>query len=168
MCGVQERRPVAALRNSRAARAVLAASVAAAAVVADALSTSWALSALHHPVHLLGPLGLGLQYNSGTAFSLLSGSWLLPVLLVLLVAVGWAAWRAGTRILAVGFGLVLGGALGNVADRFGHHGRVVDFVTLTHWPTFNVADACITVGVVLVACGYLFGGRRPSERPSPS
>ena len=63
----------------------------------------------------------------------------------------WLAWRAPSRGIAVALGLVLGGALGNLADRAlrGHHGQVVDFVTLPHWPTFNVADACITVGVLL-------------------
>ena len=49
-------------------------------------------------------------------------------------------------------GLLLGGALGNLTDRLfrGHHGAVVDFITLTHWPTFNVADSSITIGAVLV------------------
>ncbi|HUA94033.1 MAG TPA: signal peptidase II, partial [Acidimicrobiales bacterium] len=64
---------------------------------------------------------------------------------------------------AVAVGLVLGGALGNLSDRAfrGHHGDVVDFVTLTHWPTFNVADACITVGVVLLVVLYW---REPAPR----
>ena len=54
---------------------------------------------------------------------------------------------------AVGGGLVLGGGVGNLSERVvsGHHGLVADFITLSHWPTFNVADACITVGVVVLA-----------------
>ena len=54
--------------------------------------------------------------------------------------------------MSVAFGLILGGALGNLSDRLfrGHHGAVVDFITFTHWPTFNVADSSITIGVVLV------------------
>ena len=57
-------------------------------------------------------------------------------------------------------GLVLGGGLGQPerAGRRGHHGQVADFITLSHWPTFNVADACITVGVIVVA--------RPPLRPA--
>ena len=39
----------------------------------------------------------------------------------------------------------------------GHHGLVADFITLSHWPTFNVADACITVGVVVLVASLLFG-----------
>jgi signal peptidase II len=52
----------------------------------------------------------------------------------------------------VGFGLVAGGALGNVIDRF-VHGYVVDFIAPRGFYIFNVADACITVGIVLVALG---------------
>jgi signal peptidase II len=64
--------------------------------------------------------------------------------------------------LAVGAGLVLGGAVGNLSERIigGHGGRVPDFITLEYWPTFNVADACVTVGVVIVIAGLLFGNRR--------
>ena len=61
---------------------------------------------------------------------------------------------------AIGGGLVLGGAVGNLSERLisGHHGQVADFITLTHWPTFNVADACVTVGVVVVAITLVLGG----------
>lgn len=134
----------------------MTAAVAAVVVLLDQGTTSWALADLHRRVHLVGPLGLGLEYNSGTAFSLWAGSgdWLVPAVLAALVVVVVLAWRARHMLAAVAFGLVVGGALGNLADRVfrGHHGDVVDFVTLSHWPTFNVADACITAGVlVLVA-----------------
>lgn len=134
-------------------------------VAADQVTTSWAEADLHRPVHLVGPLGLALQYNSGTAFSLFTGAgwWLVPLIAALVVAVAWLAWRSRSRLLSVGYGLVLGGAVGNLADRLvrGHHGDVVDFVTLSHWPTFNLADACITVGIVVVAVGWL---RQPFGR----
>ncbi|MDA8074451.1 MAG: signal peptidase II [Actinomycetota bacterium] len=165
---MQERRAVATLIGARRRALLLTAAVAAAAIAADQATTSWALADLHHPVHLVGPLGLGLQYNSGTAFSLLDGAgdWLVPLVVVVLVGVGWLAWHAGRALLGVAYGLVLGGALGNLADRVlrGHHGDVVDFVTLSHWPTFNVADACITVGVVLAVLAMLFPIRLP---PAP-
>ena len=76
-------------------------------------------------------------------------------MLVVLVA------RVQTLPLAVGGGLVLGGAVGNLSQRIagGHGGRVPDFVTLEHWPTFNLADACVTVGVVVVIWALLFGER---------
>ncbi len=152
---MQERRVVATLIRARHRALWLTAAVAAAVIGADQATTSWALADLHHRVHLVGPLGLALQYNSGTAFSLLEGAgdWLVPLVVVVLVGVGWLAWHAGRTLLAVAYGLVMGGAIGNLADRVlrGHHGDVVDFVTLSHWPTFNVADACITAGVVLAA-----------------
>ncbi|HEX7167995.1 MAG TPA: signal peptidase II, partial [Acidimicrobiales bacterium] len=54
--------------------------------------------------------------------------------------------------MAAGLGLVLGGAVGNLADRLfrDHGGAVVDFVDLQWWPVFNVADIAISVGAVLL------------------
>ncbi len=161
---MQERRAVATLTAGRHRALLATVLVAATAVAADQATTSWALADLHHRVHLVGPLGLALAYNSGVAFSFFAGSgnWLVPVVVVLLVVVCWLAWRTRRTLPAVAYGLVLGGALGNLADRVlrGHHGRVVDFVTLSHWPTFNVADACITAGVVLLVVALVFPPRR--------
>jgi signal peptidase II len=74
------------------------------------------------------------------------------------VVLGIVAARAHTVAQALGAGLVLGGAAGNLSERIvgAHQGQVPDFVTLTHWPTFNVADACVTVGVIVVAATLLF------------
>lgn len=134
-------------------------------IAADQATKSWAVFDLRHPVHVVGPFGLALAYNSGTAFSLFDGTglWLVPVAAALVGILAWLAWRAKTTLVALGLGLVLGGALGNLADRVfrGHHGDVVDFITLRHWPTFNVADAAITLGAVLCAAGYL---RMPHAR----
>jgi signal peptidase II len=129
---------------------VLAFALALVVVVADRVTTTLVEHHLHSVVHLWGPFGLALQFNSGLAFSRFTGrSTLVTVLLVVLVA------RVRTTAQAIGGGLVLGGGVGNLSERVvsGHHGLVADFITLSHWPTFNVADACITVGiVVLVAC----------------
>ena len=59
-------------------------------------------------------------------------------------------------------GLILGGALGNLSDRFfrGQHGAVVDYVDFHFFPSFNVADSCITVGCILLVLSILFDGRR--------
>jgi signal peptidase II len=162
---LQERGTLAPLTGRRRRPLVVTAAVAAVVIAADQAATSWAEADLHRRVHLLGPLGLALQYNSGTAFGLFTGAgdWLVPMVVVLVAAVAWLAWRARSTLLAAGYGLVLGGALGNLGDRVvrGHHGDVVDFFSLSHWPTFNVADACITVGLVLVAIGWLRGPLRP-------
>jgi signal peptidase II len=164
---VQERGAVAPLTSARARRMLLAAGVAAVVVAVDQATKSLAEAGLHGPVHLVGPLGLALGYNSGSAFSLFTGA---PAVLgaVALVLVGvlvFLAWTARSAPVAAAVGLVLGGALGNLADRAfrGHHGDVVDFITLSHWPTFNVADACITVGVVLLVVLY-WRGAGPGAR----
>lgn len=165
---MQERRPVAAL--SRPLRLAIALVVAAAVVVADQVTKSLALHDLRHPVHLVGPLGLALQFNTGSAFSLFTGDGTMLAVVAAILAAGvvWLAWRSSSVPMAVAAGLVLGGAVGNLADRVGR-GRVVDFITLSHWPTFNVADSCITVGVVLVAALYLFApGRQPGRAPTPA
>jgi signal peptidase II len=132
-------------------------------VVADRVTTSLVEHHLHDVVHLWGPFGLALQYNSGLAFSLFTGrstvvTALLGVLVVLLAVV---MLRARTMPQAIGGGLVLGGGVGNLSERLlsTHHGLVADFITLSHWPTFNVADAGITVGVIVLAASLLF------ERP---
>ena len=128
--------------------------IAAAVVVLDQVTKSIALDHLHQPVHLAGPFGLHLTFNSGAAFSLFTGS--TGVIVVVAVAViallGWVAWRSRTIGLSIALGLILGGALGNLSDRLfrGHRGAVVDFITLSHWPTFNVADSSVTIGAILV------------------
>ena len=105
---------------------------------------------------------LALSFNSGFAFSLFSGrAVIITVLLTVAVAVlAVVVARVRTVPQAIGGGLVLGGAVGNLSERLisGHHGQVADFITLTHWPTFNLADACVTVGVVVVAITLVLGG----------
>jgi signal peptidase II len=137
--------------------------VAALVVVADRVTTTLVEDHVHDAVHLWGPFGLALQFNSGLAFSLFTGrSTLVTVLLGLaLLVVGVLLVRVRTMVLAIGGGLVLGGGLGNLSERIvsAHHGLVVDFITLSHWPTFNVADACITIGVIVIIGALLF------ERP---
>lgn len=143
-------------RNGSLRPLIVTVVVAAAVVVVDQLVTSWAVHRLAQgPIHVVGPLNLQLQVNTGSAFGLAQG-WapvigaLAAVVVVVLVALSRRATSTG---LAVAIGLVAGGAVGNLVDRVFRHyrGGVVDFIALRFWPTFNVADACITVGIVLVA-----------------
>lgn len=144
--------------------------VGAAVLAFDQISKSLAIHYLSDsPHHLLGPLGFGLTYNTGSAFSLFSGSSILlsvidVTLLIVLVVVGC---RSKQRIIQIGLGLMIGGAVGNLCDRLvRHHGRgVVDFITLSHWPTFNLADSAIDLGVIVVIIGLLFQ-QRSSQRES--
>ncbi len=162
---MQERRAVAALTRP----GVLAFAIAVVVLVADRVTTALVLDHLHDVRHVWGPFGLAVTYNSGFAFSLFSGrAFAVTVLLcvgVVVLAVIVAQVR--TTTLAVGAGLVLGGAAGNLSERIvgGPGGQVPDFVTLEHWPTFNLADACVTVGVIIVIVALLFGGR---SAPKPN
>lgn len=147
--------------------------VAAATVVValDQLSKQWALSALADgPIDLVGSLRLQLTFNDGAAFSLGRGRSTL-IALVGLVIVGVIirlGLKADQRLWAIGIGVVLGGALGNLSDRAFRAGdgllggRVVDFIDLQWWPVFNVADMSLWVGIGLIV---LAGWR---ERGSPA
>ena len=151
-------------RGSR--RLAVALVVMVAVVAADQLTKWWALSRLSAgPIHLIGTLDLELSRNTGASFSLFQGKAfvLVPVAAVLVAVLAVLAWRAPTAGRAAILGLILGGALGNLADRFfrGDHGAVVDFVALHFWPTFNVADASIVVGCVLLLITLVRGPRLP-------
>jgi signal peptidase II len=115
---------------------------------------------------VLGPLSIVDVHNHGVAFGFLGGGGL-PVLLVtlaaLLLLLGYFARHAERPLLWLPTGLVLGGALGNLADRV-HQGYVTDFIHVPHWPAFNVADIGITCGVVaLVLVLELRGGRAADD-----
>jgi signal peptidase II len=134
--------------------------VAAVVVLVDQITKVWAVSALSDgPVKVVGSLlQFRLTRNPGGAFSL--GTGLTPVLAVLAVAMVVYIVRTTRRtadpIMAFSLALVLGGAVGNLVDRLVRspgilRGEVVDFIKVPHWPTFNVADSAITVGVILIA-----------------
>jgi signal peptidase II len=132
--------------------------VAAAVVVADQLAKWWAVDRLSRgPITIVGSFRLALARNSGGAFGL--GSGFVPMVVLAVIALVVVLFVVGRSIdraaVAVALGLVLGGAVGNLLDRvfrspgFGR-GSVVDFVDLRWWPVFNVADAAITCGCVLL------------------
>ncbi|MBF2088729.1 MAG: lipoprotein signal peptidase [Synechococcales cyanobacterium K44_A2020_017] len=145
-------------------------------LVADQITKYWTVQAL-----ALGetvPIWEGVFHftfvtNTGAAFSLFSdnGTWLrwLSLLVSLgLMAFAWLGPRLN-RLEQVGYGFILGGALGNGIDRFAT-GEVVDFLDfrLIRFPVFNVADICINIGIlcILIAAFTLPpdhpGDRRPS------
>jgi signal peptidase II len=134
------------------------------------------------PLELLGGgLYLVVFRNSGAAFSMATGlTWLLSLIaLGVVVAIVRLAPRLRSTGWAFGLGLVLGGALGNLADRLLRapgplRGQVVDFLSLlapdgSVWPVFNLADSAIVCGgavlVLLAATGQDFDGPR---RPGPA
>lgn len=164
---MQERGTVPALTTPRVVAFVIAVVV----VVVDRVTTTLAVDHLHDVRHIWGPFGLALTFNSGFAFSLFSGR---EVIVSVLLCVGvlvlaWVVAQVRTVPLAIGAGLVLGGAVGNLSERIagGHGGQVPDFVTLDYWPTFNFADACVTIGVVIVVIALLFGQPGRAEDAEP-
>lgn len=124
----------------------------------DQVAKAWALHALADaPRTLMGPVRLSLTRNTAGAFGLGGAAVPFLALLALGLVVVMASTGATTRqpLLAVAVGLVLGGALGNLADRMFRgrgllRGAVVDFVDFRVWPVFNLADAAITCGCLLL------------------
>ncbi|MGH9231017.1 MAG: signal peptidase II [Acidimicrobiales bacterium] len=145
--------------TARRARWSLLLGVAAAVLAADQLTKWWAVETLDtRTIDVVWTLRLHLTINYGSAFSLARGrgaviSLLALVVVAVLLRSGRYATRPGT---AVAIGLVFGGALGNLIDRAFREGDgllgggVVDFIDLQWWPVFNIADAAIVVGALLL------------------
>jgi signal peptidase II len=110
------------------------------------------------PIRLVGDIvHLRFTTNAGGAFGLFGGRpWLFfgATVLVSLIIIATSP-KAASNVSAVGLGLILGGALGNLTDRIIRgpdvSGRVVDFIDLRIWPVFNLADSAIVIGAFLVA-----------------
>jgi len=119
-------------------------------------------------------LQLHLTNNPGAAFSIATNAtWLLTIIAaVVIVATIFFARRLRSKPWACALGLLIGGALGNLTDRFvrapgGGRGHVVDFLELPHWPIFNVADCCVVTAACLIALLAFLGigidGRRVGQ-----
>lgn len=146
---------------------------------ADQLSKWWAVETLAPPpegdgrvIDLIWGLKLNYAENTGMAFSkgAESGRWIALVVIVITVVMVVVAARATTTAQLVLIGIVIGGALGNLADRLFRatdglfSGAVVDFINPGWWPVFNVADASVVCGGLLLVW---FGTREPA-RPAAS
>ena len=131
------------------------------------------------PTELIGELvRIAKTYNDGAIFGLLDATASLMAVLSVFVIIGisWYEWRHGARmgpLVTIGLGLLLGGAVGNLIDRvrFGH---VIDFVDMgigdTRWYAWNISDAAVFVGIVVLFIAALLGdraipGRRSGQQP---
>ena len=151
-----------------------------AAVVADQATKQLVASTLPlgEQTAELGPFSIHHVQNSGIAFGLFPTATTI-VIAVTAFAVGWMVVffaRSGARhpVLPVALGLVIGGSVSNLVDRI-RLGHVTDFLDLTFWPAFNLADTFIVVGVVVLLGALVASDREPrrlrpvtpSEAPSP-
>jgi len=157
--------------------------VAAIALAADFVSKSWATSHLEpgrtgQPLVLIeGHLSLIRAENHGGAWGLFQHAdevlqrpffLIVNVVAAVFIVSLYGRLRPGQTALRWGLPFVLGGALGNVADRI-RFGHVVDFIDMyarlgggvRHWPTYNVADVAICIGVGLMAVDMLWPRRQP-------
>ena len=144
-------------------------------VAIDQLTKAWAVSRLADgPIDVIGEhVRFELTHNSGSAFSGFQSY--TPVLAVLATVIAILIARAVRRAtdpwILTGLVLVLGGALGNLVDRFARspgvlRGHVVDFVVVGWWPVFNFADSCVTIGAILLIVRTLFPPRTKTEEPT--
>ena len=116
---------------------------------------------LYQTVAVMPYFNFTLAHNSGAAFSFLAGAggwqrWFF-IVLALVVSAVLVVWlsrlKAAAKMEAIAISLIIGGAIGNVLDRF-LHGYVIDFIDVYigsyHWPAFNIADAAICIGAILL------------------
>lgn len=144
-------------------------------VVVDQLSKFWVLDRFADGSVLnLNWVLMHLVWNPGAAFSIPMPTPVIQgaVALVALYLVVRAIPKTTSKLFAVCYGAILGGALGNLIDRFLYDGKVVDFIDLNFWPlttfpVFNIADIGISVGVAIVVVGlaiYDFKHREPATQ----
>ncbi len=152
--------------------------VAALVIVADQV-TKWAIVewvGLYEKVPLNSFINLTHQRNTGAAFSLLAeaGGWQRWFFVVLATVVSaviaiwlWRVRNERQAVLSAGLALVLGGAIGNLIDRLSY-GYVTDFIQVWFgdwaYPSFNVADAGITIGAALLIIDALFFSGREERK----
>lgn len=132
-------------------------------ILLDQSTKYWAFRTLipYQPEAVLPMVNLMLAYNTGAAFSFLSGTgdwhrWLFTgfsAVMSLVISVWMIRLPQSARLQLVGLSLILAGAVGNLVDRL-LLGHVIDFIDVYyahyHWPAFNLADSAICVGAFLL------------------
>jgi len=142
-------------------------SVAGVVLVLDVVTKILAVKLLPpgQPVSIIGDtVTWTLVRNSGAAFSMATGyTWMLTLIATGVVGgIFWMGRRLVSPWWAVGLGMILGGATGNLVDRFFRapgplQGHVVDFLSIGWWPVFNVADPSVVGGAILLVVLSIFG-----------
>jgi signal peptidase II len=140
--------------------------------LADQL-TKWIVvhtMSLHESIQIIpGIFSITRIHNSGIAFGLFPGIpdvfMVVTLLSMLIVIYFYLTVEPRTVALAVGCALILGGALGNLLDRFRLH-YVVDFINFNFWPAFNIADSAVSIGVALLLLNFLLEKKGVAEDAS--
>ena len=146
--------------------------VAALIIALDQATKTWIVHDIMAPprwIEVTSFFNIVMVWNKGASFGLFStqSPWTQAILggFAIVISIVLAVWmyRARSKWLAVALGLVIGGALGNAIDR-AIYGAVADFLDFHaygyHWPSFNVADIAISVGVVMLLFDGLLEKRR--------
>ena len=142
----------------------------------DQISKWWIVTEIMQPpryIPVFPSFNLVMGWNKGISFGIFDSSsppnqWLLISLALMIVTalLIWL-WRTDSRIISVALGMIVGGALGNVIDRI-HYGAVADFLDFYigdfHWPAFNIADAGITIGVIILVLESIFIGSENNKK----
>jgi signal peptidase II len=158
-----------------AQRLRLTMAIALAVIAIDQLSKHWAVNALtgEPPRHVFWTLQWNLSFNSGMAFSKGQGIGpiigLVAVIVVVVIMVG--VRKNVNPVVAVAAGFVVGGALGNLADRVFRgdgwlDGSVIDFIDFQWFPIFNVADMGVNIGGALFVIWSLFSAQDMHATPA--
>ena len=171
--------PAASAQQRPPRRLRLLVSVAAVVLMLDVVTKVLAVKLLPpgQPVSIIGDtVTWTLVRNSGAAFSMATGyTWLLTLIASgVVVGIFWMGRRLVSPWWALGLGMILGGATGNLVDRFFRapgplRGHVVDFLSVGWWPVFNVADPAVVGGAVMLVALSIFGydfdivGRRKAD-----
>ena len=162
--------------SPRARSAALLYAVAAGAFLADRLSKLWVEQSLagRPPIRVIpGVLSFSYTTNSGGAFGFgRSAPWLFAGATIMVgIVIVVVSTRPLRPSVAIGLGLILGGALGNLTDRIangpGFGGAVTDFIDFHVWPVFNLADSAIVIGAVILAVTSAFGDEEREREPDP-
>ena len=127
----------------------------------DQITKLWARTALETETIDIIPnfLQFHLTFNTGVAFSIPITRWISSALTIgIIVYIFWILKQA-TEKHKLGYYFVLAGAFGNLFDRL-LFGKVTDFISVLQFPIFNIADAFVSVGVILILWNEIFGKKQ--------
>ena len=141
-------------------------------IIADQFSKLLIIEYLMIPpriIYINEYFNLVLTWNNGISFGLFNNDSKFNALVISVIGIGIILFligllsRAETKKLKIGLGLIIGGAIGNIIDR-GIYGAVMDFLDIHignyHWPAFNIADSCITIGAIILVIDSLFSQKQ--------